>query len=122
MKRYLFFITAIFFIALSFFSCTRTKVKQVDLSQIEEIRADNKWGVITSPYATYFEKPDDENETSMHGRKGDIIKILGKQIQIDGKNRIVWYKFENGWIQENDIAICTNHLQAKITAEKIMKE
>ena len=38
---------------------------------------------------------------------------LGKSLQKEANNTVVWYKLEQGWISESDLLIYSNKLQAE---------
>lgn len=113
-------LTILFLTSFAFMGCSGTKVKKVNIDTIQNITIDEKWGIITTPYATFYENPEISKNSTIHGRKGDIVKVYGKKVQILEKDeRMIWYKLENGWCSENDIFICTNRLQAEKYAKSI---
>ena len=114
-----FFIFAIFSLPLFFTGCDK-RVKTLDIEKIQNLTNNEKWGIITTPYATFYENPEVSKNSTMHGRKGDIVQIFGKRVQVVEKDeRISWYKLENGWCSENDIFICSNRLQAEKYAQEM---
>lgn len=80
-----------------------------------------QWAVISSPYIAYKETPISTSKIASHGRRGDIHQILGKKIVVseDLKEKTIWYKLPDGWIEESSIYICNNQFQAKTAAKKI---
>ena len=105
----------------SFSSCTKNKTSNISFEQIPQISVGEKWAVISTPYIAYKETPTSNAKISSHGRRGDIHQISGKKIVVseDLKEKTIWYKLPDGWIEENSIYICNNQLQAKTAAKKI---
>ena len=117
-KTRIFLAAVLLVLTPALFQSCAGKVKKVNVEKIQQLTGDERWGIIVSPYATFYENPEVSKNSTMHGRKGDIVQIFGKRIQILEKDeRMVWYKLENGWVSENDVFICTNLLQAEKYAE-----
>ena len=105
----------------NFSSCTKNKTSNISFEQIPQMSIGEQWAVISSPYIAYKETPVSTSKIANHGRRGDIHQILGKKIVVseDLKEKTIWYKLPDGWIEENSIYICNNQLQAKTAAKKI---
>ncbi len=105
----------------SFTSCTKNKTANISFEQIPQMSLGEKWAVISSPYIAYKETPTNTANIVSHGRRGDIHQILGKKIEVseDLKEKTIWYKLPDGWIEESSIYICNNQFQAKTAAKKI---
>lgn len=105
----------------SFSSCTKNKTSNISFEQIPQMSVGEQWAVISTPYIAYKETPTSNAKISSHGRRGDIHQISGKKIVVseDLKEKTIWYKLPDGWIEEPSIYICNNQLQAKTAAKKI---
>ncbi len=106
----------------SFSSCTKNKTSNISFEQIPQISIGEKWAVISSPYIAYKETPTSSANIIAHGRRGDIHQILGKKIEVleDLKEKTIWYKLPDGWIEESSIYIYNNQFQAQTSAKKII--
>ena len=53
----------------------------------------------------------------------DLLEIqtssFEKFVSEDLKEKTIWYKLPDGWIEESSIYICNNQFQAKTAAKKI---
>ncbi|MCR4790147.1 MAG: hypothetical protein K5839_03600 [Treponemataceae bacterium] len=91
------------------------------MDQISSMAYNERWAVITAPYTTFYENPEISNNSTKHGRKGDILKVEGKRIKPLGKNESeIWYKLEEGWVEEKNIYICRNQFQAREYSSKLI--
>ena len=106
----------------SFSSCTKNKTSNISFEQIPQISIGEKWAVISSPYIAYKETPTSSANIIAHGRRGDVHQILGKKILVseDLKEKTIWYKLPDGWIEESSIYIYNNQFQAQTAAKKII--
>jgi hypothetical protein len=106
----------------SFSSCTKNKTSNISFEQIPQISIGEKWAVISSPYIAYKETPTSSANIIAHGRRGDIHQILGKKIEVSEnlKEKTIWYKLPDGWIEESSIYIYNNQFQAQTSAKKII--
>ena len=121
MNRIFFTTLLILLLIFSTFSCSKNKTSNISFEQIPQMSIGEQWAVISSPYIAYKETPVSTSKIANHGRRGDIHQILGKKIVVseDLKEKTIWYKLPDGWIEENSIYICNNQLQAKTAAKKI---
>ncbi len=105
-----------------FSSCTKNKTSNISFEQIPQISIGEKWAVISSPYIAYKETPTSSANIIAHGRRGDVHQILGKKILVseDLKEKTIWYKLPDGWIEESSIYIYNNQFQAQTSAKKII--
>lgn len=106
----------------SFSSCTKNKTSNISFEQIPQISIGEKWAVISSPYIAYKETPTSSANIIAHGRRGDVHQILGKKILVSEnlKEKTIWYKLPDGWIEESSIYIYNNQFQAQTSAKKII--
>lgn len=117
----LFFLFLTFF---SFFSCSKNKTSNISFDGIHQISLGEKWAVISSPYIAYKESPSSTSKIISHGRRGDIHQISGKKIEVSEnlKEKTIWYKLPDGWIEESSIYICNNQFQATTVAKQLIGE
>ena len=106
----------------NFFSCTKNKTSNISFEQIPQMSVGEKWAVISSPYIAYKEIASSTANIISHGRRGDVHQILGKKILVseDLKEKSIWYKLPDGWIEESSIYIYNNQFQAQTAAKKII--
>ena len=95
--------------------------KAADLNKIDRLATSSEWAVISSPYAAYRSGTSFEAEVVAHGRQGDICEVKGKKIEKSDKSTVLWYHFDDGWISENDILVCTNRMQAEKASAEMLK-
>ena len=121
MNRKIFTTLLILLMIFSTFSCSKNKTSNISFEQIPQMSVGEQWAVISSPYIAYKETPISTSKIASHGRRGDIHQILGKKIVVseDLKEKAIWYKLPDGWIEESSIYICNNQFQAKTAAKKI---
>ena len=122
MNRIFFTTLLILLLIFSTFSCSKNKTSNISFEQIPQISVGEKWAVISTPYIAYKETPTSNAKISSHGRRGDIHQISGKKIVVseDLKEKTIWYKLPDGWIEESSIYIYNNQFQAQTAAKKII--
>lgn len=109
----------LFVLIIIFSSCSRNKMGvPADLSTIENVVANGEWVVIVTPYAAFKNEPNKNASSSSHGRRGDVLFVLGKSLQKEENHTVVWYKLEQGWISESDLLIYSNKLQAEYASSQ----
>lgn len=91
----------------------------IDVSNTSNIATSSQWAVITEPYVAYRVRSLSTGDISAHGRVGDIIEVIGSDINISGKTREVWYQFENGWLPETSISMQSNKLKAEFVSSQM---
>ena len=101
---------------------SKNKTSNISFEQIPQMSVGEQWAVISSPYIAYKETPISTSKIARHGRRGDIHQILGKKILVseDLKEKTIWYKLPDGWIEESSIYIYNNQFQAQTAAKKII--
>ena len=114
---------SVFFCSIFLFtSCKINKPgKQADLNKIEGLATSAEWAVISSPYAAFRSGSSLSSEVIAHGRQGDICEVKGKKIEKDTNGTVLWYHFDDGWISESDILVCTNRMQADKASADMLK-
>ncbi len=106
----------IFFSLFIFFSCAKEEYVPIDVSTTESLAMSAQWAVITNPYVSYMEESDSNAVIVSYGRIGDVIEVKGASID---NNNVLWYKFDGGWLAQDDVQIFANKLQADFTAQKV---
>lgn len=117
----LFKISIAFIIPVVFFitGCEKKNTEEVivfDNSYPLALSPNVEWAVVNDPYAAYRKESTWESAVSGHCRKGDILMVNGKSVDM---NKDVWYFFENGWLPENCLTVYSNRLKAKSASEKL---
>lgn len=113
----------IFLLILSLTCFTGCKKNDLDVivfdnSEPLALAVDVEWAVIAEPYAAYKESHSWQASVKGHGRKGDVLQVIGKYLD---KNSEVWYCFENGWLPSSVITIYNNRYKAKSAADRLLK-
>ncbi|MCM1320947.1 MAG: hypothetical protein NC041_02080 [Bacteroides sp.] len=85
----------------------------VDVSDSESFGSDFDWAVISVQYAVYCTEPGVETDISSHGRKNDVLRILGRRIVHTEETKVLWYKFQQGWLPESAVRVYQNKMQAE---------
>lgn len=115
LKKCGFYITA--FVCVNFllavFCCSRTGNLTVDVSDSESFGSDFDWAVISVQYVVYCAEPGVETDISNHGRKNDVLRILGRRIVHTEETKVLWYKFQQGWLPESAVRVYQNKMQAE---------
>ncbi|MGL4982962.1 MAG: hypothetical protein ACRC4W_08975 [Treponemataceae bacterium] len=110
------------FLAVLFFSCNRYQNIELNLPKDFENNLETDWLVITEPYTKLFSDSSLDVPVSAFVRLGEIYKVEGRRIKYDNnKNRILWYKIEEGWIQEVSVKIASNKAKAATISAEVMK-
>ncbi len=108
--------------ALSF-SCKNKKSIDINCDGLE-LSPDIKWALIVEPYVAYRSASGYENHVLDHGRRGDILQLIGSDFVYSDdqpSNYVVWYKFEKGWLSESDVKLYDNKFKAENAAKKLKK-
>ena len=92
-----------------------------DLNKIDGLATSSEWAVVSSPYAAFRSGSSLNSQVIAHGRQGDICEVKGKKMVQDGQDIVLWYHFEDGWLSENDLMICTNRMQADKASADMLK-
>ncbi len=117
MKRaalFVFFVVSIFLIS----SCNKKKEEVIEFNESHplSLAPDVEWALITDPYAAYRKDIEWNAEVTNHCRRGDILQVYAKSID---KQKVVWYKFEEGWLPETCLSIYSNRYKAQTAAENL---
>lgn len=123
MKR-LFILISICLFSFVTVSCFRNKEITFDKSEPLALVNGIDWAVINQPYVAFRKEAGFDKAINAEGRKAEIYMVTGKcSLEItEGKmkKRTVWYKFEEGWLDESVVDIYNNKYKAE-TASKRMK-
>jgi len=120
LNRILFSVFSCSFILFS--SCKINKPgKPADIDKISRLATSTEWAVVSSPYAAYRSGSSLADDVIAHGRQGDICEIKGKKLEKTDKGTVVWYYFDEGWLSESDILLCSNKMQADKASSDMLK-
>ncbi len=103
------------FSLLFLFSCEKEEYVPIDVSVTDSLAMSSQWAVIAEPYVSYMSEASTSSQVMSYGRIGDVVEIIGTHI---GSNTL-WYKFDQGWLSQNDIRIYKNKLQANFAAQEL---
>ncbi len=95
--------------------------KPADLNKIDNLATSSEWAVISSPYAAFRANCYSGADVIAHGRQGDICEIMGKKLEKSNGKVILWYRFDEGWLSEDDLLVCNNRMQADKAAADMLK-
>jgi len=105
-----------------FSSCKISRAGKVaDLNKIDRLATSSEWAVISSPYAAFRANSSLGADVLAHGRQGDVCEVRGKKLEKNNDKVILWYHFDEGWLSEDDIYICTNRMQADKASADMLK-
>jgi hypothetical protein len=90
--------------------------KTVDLPQTSYLSDGYGWGVITDPYASFFDTPGSQGIIAAHGRRGEVLAIGARRIVNENNSVRVWFRFEQGWLPETAVQLFSNIYQARNAA------
>lgn len=99
-----------------FCSCNQQRGKVVELQPTPDLGLGSEWALVTDPYAIFRSTYDIASESSAHGRRGDVLQVIGKKIITEEKKQTFWYQFEEGWLPETSVKIYPNELKANAAA------
>ena len=114
---------SVFFCAFFLFSSCKISRsgKVADLNKIDRLATSSEWAVISSPYAAFRASSSLGADVLAHGRQGDICEVRGKKLEKSNSKVVLWYHFDDGWLSEDDIFVCTNIMQAEKASADMLK-
>lgn len=109
-------------VMLSSVSCSKNNKIVFDDSDSTALELDNEWAVVTFRYVSFRVKPGFEEDIASQGRIGDILLVKGKKFvsNLYDSSDTLWYKFDKGWLNENNVTLYSNKLKAKSAAKKLI--
>lgn len=117
-----FFVIVLMIVTSLLSSCFLFQKEQtVDLSVFENLSTSTQWCIITDPYASFFSEPSKTSAITTHGRKSDILNVIGKKIILNEDKKELWYEFDKGWLESSSIRVFSNKLQAQQESKKALK-
>lgn len=104
-------------------SCNRSRTIVFDTSDPEALELDKEWAVITFRYVSFRGEPGFEEEITGQGRVGDILLVEGMRYvpNLYNDESSIWYKFEKGWLSENNVMLYSNKLKAKTASKDLLE-
>ncbi|MBO5137320.1 MAG: hypothetical protein J6B81_02330 [Spirochaetaceae bacterium] len=109
------FITCIFLLVFVITSCFE-KNKTIQLEPTPDLALGLQWAVVIEPYAMFRDNPSLTANTQTHGRSGDILQVVGKNIILENKKQVIWYLFEKGWLPETSVKVYSTRSKAETAA------
>ncbi len=131
MKKALFWFSCLFFALLCFPSCT--KQESISFEQANEdplaYVPGSLWAVVTEPLAVFRESDSYESPALQPARRGDVFAVTGRRISTRQEGTgasattltIVWYGFDNGWLESSTLVIYDNEMQAQNAGRKLVE-
>lgn len=118
-----FLCSALFCILIfSLFSCKKNGTIVLDDSESLGLSPGIEWAMIQEPYAAFRKEPNFESPVSAHARRGEIMQVLGNRYVDTGSGKnahiVVWYLFEQGWLDESLVKVYDNKLKAMSVAKQ----
>lgn len=105
-------------------ACYKPKEIKFDDSDPLALVTGIEWAVLVPPYAAFREEPGFENKIIAEGKKAEIHRVTGKRIlqTVSGRKKeyTVWYKFEEGWLDESVVEIYNNKYKAQTASAKML--
>lgn len=104
-------------------SCVRNKTVHFDDSEPLALVNGIDWAVINQPYVAFRTEAGYDKPINAEGKKAEIHRVTGKCtveiIEKKKKKYIVWYKFEEGWLDESVVDIYNNRYKAETASSKM---
>lgn len=102
-------------------SCSRSKEIDIADANSLELHPGVHWALVHEPYAAFRKEPSFESPVIGNSRRGEVMQVLGSRYITTGTGRnehtVVWYSFEQGWLDEGLVTIFGNKYKA-VTAAK----
>ena len=121
MKRFCEFASLVLLASFLFVSCGRTKMIDISDSNSRELSPSVDWALVHEPYAAFRKEPSFESPVVAHARRGEIMQVLGNRYVTTGAGKnehtVVWYWFEQGWLDESLVTLYDNRFKAQAVAE-----
>lgn len=121
MKRFCEFASLVLLASFLFVSCGRTKMIDISDSNSLELSPSVDWALVHEPYAAFRKEPSFESPVVAHARRGEIMQVLGNRYVTTGSGKnehtVVWYWFEQGWLDESLVTLYDNRFKAQAVAE-----
>ena len=121
MKRFCEFASLVLLASFLFVSCGRTKMIDISDSYSRELSPSVDWALVHEPYAAFRKEPSFESPVVAHARRGEIMQVLGNRYVTTGSGKnehtVVWYWFEQGWLDESLVTLYDNRFKAQAVAE-----
>ena len=111
--------------------CSKRETVDIHGEDALALAPDIEWAVISEPYVAYRSGPGFDYHIAGHGRKGDVLQVNGRSYvryeSVNGEGRnakttvgyTTWYKFSDGWLDQNSVTVYDNKLKAENAAKKL---
>ena len=116
-SRSLKYIALLAFAVILVSSCR--KEKSINVANLESLSLTPgvEWAVVQEPYAAFRKGPS---------RRGEVLQVVGKSYVTTGSGRSksvsMWYKFEEGWLDERSIILYDNRLKAQKASDDLLSK
>lgn len=111
--------------AFVFFACSRNRTIVLDESDPLSLMPGVEWAVVKEPYAAFQNESTYESDVVDRGRKGDVLCVLGKTyVKTKKDNKTVtevWYRFEQGWLNQDIVVLYDNKLKAQTASRELLE-
>ncbi|MBO5608560.1 MAG: hypothetical protein J5930_11840 [Treponema sp.] len=125
-SRSLKYIALLAFAAILVSSCR--KEKSINVANLESLSLTPgvEWAVVQEPYAAFRKGPSYEESVVSQTRRGEVLQVVGKSYVTTGSGRSksvsMWYKFEEGWLDERSIILYDNRLKAQKASDNLLSK
>ena len=111
------------FIAISLFSCRgKGKIAEIDFPPTFIVEAENRFAVVTQPYAVLLDEPGDVGITLGHCRRGDVFAVTATRFAGPENDRALWVCLEGGWLLRKYVILFSSRAQAEEAAQGLRTE
>ena len=108
-------------VAASLFSCRgRGKIAEIDFPPTFVVEAENRFAVVTQPYAVLLDEPGDVGVTLGHCRRGDVFAVTATRFAGPENDRALWVCLEGGWLLREYVILFSSRAQAEEAAQSMM--
>ena len=105
-------------VAASLFSCRgKGKIAEIDFPPTFVVEAENRFAVVTQPYAVLLDEPGESGITLGHCRRGDVFAVTATRFAGTGSARALWVCLEGGWILREYVILFSSRAQAEEAAQ-----
>ncbi len=104
-------------------SCKRnTEIADISLPPTFIVEAENRFAVVTQPYAILLDEPGEKGITLAHCRRGDVFAVTATRFVGEGNKRSLWVSLEGGWLLREHVVLFSSRSQAEKAAKAMLEE
>ena len=120
-RAHLFF--ALFVAAFFLFSCRgKGQIAEIGFPPTFVVEAENRFAVVTQPYAVLLDEPGESGITLGHCRRGDVFAVTATRFAGTGSARALWVCLEGGWLLREYVILFSSRAQAEEAAQGFRDE